>query len=596
MSERIIVLKIGGSVLTGERDIQHAVHEVYRFHRRGFSVVAVVSAFHGATDRLLERGRRAQKNEMDLAELLASGEREAADALRVALETAGVPNSVLDPTAIGLRTTGPRFDAEPVDLEAEAIRALFELGRVVIVPGFFGVCEDGGIALLGRGGSDLSALFVAARLDARCRLLKDVPALFEWDPAASGPFRPRAFGDVTFGTAERVGGRVLQQKAVAFARRNDLSFEIADWNSTSPTHVGAERDRFRAVAPRSRLRVALLGCGVVGSAVRDALDLLPQHFELTDILVRDVSRHLDEPRATVDHERIVGVDVDVVVETLGGVSTAFALVAEILARRKCVVTANKTLVAGRGEELAEAAASSGARLLVSATVGGATPILETAQRLASRLRRVECILNGTCAFVADRLARGRPLDRVLRNARRYGLAEVDATKDLSGADAVEKLHVLARQIGVDVGSVELRDPGFVERARQARGRSATIVQVGVLARGVTGWTAHVELREIATTRVTGHTERVATSKATTWRTRAFALARARAQNVAHFELEDGRAVHVSGAGAGGPPTAEAIVADLLDLARRFDPNSVVDVDLPGEVSTRGELAVGPQAC
>lgn len=601
MSEPILVLKFGGSVLTGASDVRRAVDEVYRFHRRGVGVVAVVSAFHGTTDRLLALGRAQRTDDPGLAELLASGEREAATALSRALARSGVRARLLDPIALGFAARGPRFDADPAAIDCSKLEAAIEGGGVAIVPGFFGIGEDGGIALLGRGGSDLSALFLASRLGARCRLVKDVPALFEWDPAAPGPFRPRAYEEVSFGTAQRVGGRVLQPKAIAFARRHELRFEIADWNSSSPTLVGASRDRFRGVAPRRRLRVGLLGNGAVGAAVREALDASPDTFELSRILVRDRARHPGDARVTDDPETWFATPFDVAVLALGGVGPAADLAARCLKRRICVVTANKTLVSDRGVELAAIARDTGARFLASACVGGAVPVLETAVRLAPELRRVEGSLNGTSAFVADRLARGRSLEHALRTARRHGLAEEDPGKDLSGADAAEKLRVLARALGVEVEPVAFAAGDLERSARAARERGAALAQVAVLERADGAWRARVEWREVAIGRggaecVDPDRER-ATTRADRLR-RARALAADRAGNEVEFESVDGRRVRLTGAGAGGPPTATAILADLLDLARRFDPNSVSDEDFPGtpvpDTEARESIPLAPR--
>lgn len=604
MSDRVIVLKFGGSVLTGEADVRRAVNEVYRFHRRGFSVVAVVSAFHGATDRLLALGRASSADDSRLAELLVSGERDAARALSSAFARHGIPARLLDPLAISLTTIGARFDADPVGLDDAPLRDALSRGNVAIVPGFFGACESGGVALLGRGGSDLSALFVASRLSARCRLVKDVPALFEWDPAAPGPIRPRAYDEVTFGTAQRIGGRVLQAKAIAFAQRHELHFEIGDWNSASSTTVGAHRDRFRGCAPRRPLRVALLGCGAVGSAVRDALDAARESFDLTHVLVRDRSRHAGDDRVTTDAEQVLGAPIDVAVEALGGVEPAFSFVSSLLARGVCVVTANKSLVAARCDELATIARTSGARLLASACVGGAVPVLETTNRLATRLRRIEGVINGTSAFIADRLSRGRTLTQALDVARRHGLAEADATRDLSGGDAAEKLAVLAHVLGVSIEAGAPETTGFAPdeleaRAREARKRGATLAQVAVLEREGDAWHAHVEWRELGgrVAAMFGAPSFASADRGEPWARRARSLAVARATNKVVFETEDGRRVELHGIGAGGVPTATAIVADLLDLARQFDPNSVADEDFPGDPTgpRRPSLAVAAES-
>ncbi|HKT23750.1 MAG TPA: hypothetical protein VJR04_04065, partial [Terriglobales bacterium] len=184
---RLIVLKFGSSVLRSEADLPRAVHEIYRWLRDGYSVVAVVSAFGKTTDQLLASAREYsdQPPEGALALLLSTGEKRAAALLALALDRAGVPASAFDPSRLGLRTSGRVLNAEPVRLNVGAIRKALDNSRVAVVPGFIGQMQDGRTSLLGRGGSDLSALFLAVHLRGGCRLLKDVDGVYDHDPHVS---------------------------------------------------------------------------------------------------------------------------------------------------------------------------------------------------------------------------------------------------------------------------------------------------------------------------------------------------------------------------------------------------------------------------
>ena len=170
MSAPIIVLKFGSSVLRAASDLPEAVHEIFRYAREGFGVIAVVSAFEGVTDRLIERATALGADPAHeiglsgLAALVASGEREAAASLQIALSRAGLVANVLDPLAAGLRVDGNGIEGSPVDLAVERVSTLLDQGRVVIVPGFFGIDDLGSVSLLGRGGSDWTALFRSLRL------------------------------------------------------------------------------------------------------------------------------------------------------------------------------------------------------------------------------------------------------------------------------------------------------------------------------------------------------------------------------------------------------------------------------------------------
>ncbi|HZJ70924.1 MAG TPA: aspartate kinase, partial [Planctomycetota bacterium] len=185
----VIVLKLGGSVLAGEESLPVAVHEIYRWRRSGFAVVAVVSALAGDTEALLARAARdgEPSSPHATAALAKLGELRSAALLGVQLEQAGVPARVLMPAALRLRARGDPLDAHPVSLDATPLRRAFAAGDVAVVPGFFAHDAEGRAVLFGRGGSDLTALFLSARLRARCRLLKDVDGLYTGDPNAPGP-------------------------------------------------------------------------------------------------------------------------------------------------------------------------------------------------------------------------------------------------------------------------------------------------------------------------------------------------------------------------------------------------------------------------
>src|SRR5688572_19550394 len=163
MSEtKTTVLKFGGSVLRDEKDLSLAVHEIYRHWRRGQQVLAVVSAFGGTTDELLKRARSFgdDLHPEAVATLLLTGEATSAALLALALKRSGVPAKLLTPEQVGIVTAGDPLDSEPVAADAERIADELE-HAVVIVSGFAGVSECGDPTLLGRGGTDYTALFLA---------------------------------------------------------------------------------------------------------------------------------------------------------------------------------------------------------------------------------------------------------------------------------------------------------------------------------------------------------------------------------------------------------------------------------------------------
>ncbi|MFT5153890.1 MAG: homoserine dehydrogenase, partial [Planctomycetota bacterium] len=184
----IRVLKFGSSVLRSEEDLPLAVHEIYRFLRRGERVVAVTSAIGDTTDELLARAGAldGEQQQDHLAALLATGEEAAAAMLAMACERAGLRVARLDAVHAGFRTSGPLGDAELTEIDTGRIHAALADCPLVVLAGFVGRSDCGRTAVLGRGGSDLTALFVAEQLDARrVRLIKAVDGIYDCDPIAT---------------------------------------------------------------------------------------------------------------------------------------------------------------------------------------------------------------------------------------------------------------------------------------------------------------------------------------------------------------------------------------------------------------------------
>ncbi len=238
---RLIVLKFGGSVLRGATSLPAIAAEIRRHCALGHPVVAVVSAMAGRTDALLAECHAAGlAAPFAIAARVALGERECAALLAVELARGGAIAAkeplVVEPAALQLRAVGPALDADPVAVASGQLHALVQQHGAVVVPGYVAIDASGRTVLLGRGGSDLTALFLAQRLGARCRLIKDVGGLFDRDPAGgrAGPPIARA----SYAELLALGGRIVQAKAVAFAQAHALSFELAGLGADAATQVG----------------------------------------------------------------------------------------------------------------------------------------------------------------------------------------------------------------------------------------------------------------------------------------------------------------------------------------------------------------------
>lgn len=320
--------------------------------------------------------------------------------------------------------------------------------------------------------------------------------------------------------------------------------------------------------PTPPLRVALLGCGTVGGGVLERLLARPDLFRVTGVAVRDrerarssgLPRHLlaAGPVALAEGEA------EVIIELLGGREPARRAVVRALELGKSVVTANKALLAAEIDSLERLAARRGARLLYSASVGGALPALEAVRRFAGRIRAVSGVLNGTCNYVLDRLAAGDSFDAAVAAARAAGFAEADPTLDLDGSDAAQKLVLLTREaFGVTPRWEAIPRLGIagVDRAllEAAARRGRTIRLVARAERTPAGLRTGVLPLEVARSHPFAHTSG--------------------AGNALRIETTDGEVIDLAAQGAGRWPTCEAVLADLHDLieARALNPEGIEEV-------------------
>ena len=562
MKKPIIVLKFGSSVLRSAADLPRAVHEIFRYTRDGFGVIAVVSAFDGVTDRLLAQAKvLGAEPEHDagisgLAALVASGERETAASLQIALSRAGLPANVLDPLAAGLRVVGNGLEGSPVDLAAGRLVSLLDRGLILVVPGFFGTDEEGGVSLLGRGGSDWTALFLAQRLGAICRLLKDTDGIYERDPNGEGE-PPQRFERLHFEDALALHAPVVQEGALRFALAHGQTFEVAQIGSVGGTSVDGQATLLaKRVGPALRpLRVTLLGLGAVGRGVYEHLRREKGRFELVAIAVRDVDRHAESgvPRCLLfPLEVALAVPSDIVVEAIGGVAEAGEALVQALADGRHVVTANKAVVVARGEQLRALAEREGARFSFSAAVGGVIPVIERLRGLRSAVARVEGVLNGTSNFVLGRLAAGVSLEEAVSEARHLGYAEADPTDDLSGLDVARKLALIAHEafgVTLDLERIPRLEAAALAAARPDD-RGGSVKLIGSVEATEKGCEARVELTRVAPSHP-------------------FARCRG-ASNAVIITMRSGLVLTFHGRGAGRWPTAESVMGDLLELWRDRD--------------------------
>ena len=557
---RLVVLKFGSSVLRSEDDLPIAVHEIYRHWRDGAQVIAVASAFGNTTDQLMQRAKRIceRPDNSILPGLLATGETVASALLALALRKVGIPVRLFDEIQARLRTAGGHIDATPVAVDTA--RLINQSRRaVVVIPGFVGRDENGERALLGRGGSDLTALFLAHELNAQCVLVKDVDGLYTSDPAV-GLANASRFAQASYETALRLGSQVVQTKALRFAANKKLRFTISSVGGQAQTEVGPFVDRLDGAAFSSRpLRVTLLGCGTVGGGVYQRLADLPNLFEVVGVGSRTSKRALaigvPARLATTDIDELLERDCDVVVELIGTTQYAARLATAALTAQRHFVTANKALMAVEGERLCSLASDNDVTVSYSAAVGGALPAMEAVERTRrlGPIKSISGVLNGTTNFVLDQIAEGISFNEAIAEAQRSGYAEANADFDLDGTDAAQKLVLLARKaFGKQLTFNQMQRAGIVEAdiewVRDAHRRGCSVRQVARCSTSPDGLTASVKLTELPP----GHPLASVTG----------------VENGLIIEPQHGEPVAIYGAGAGRWPTTEAVMADLFDLRRK----------------------------
>ncbi|AZI58168.1 homoserine dehydrogenase [Nakamurella antarctica] len=351
------------------------------------------------------------------------------------------------------------------------------------------------------------------------------------------------------------------------------------------------------------IRVGLLGCGVVGSEVLRLLT--EQADEITarvgaPVLVAAVavrSPHnypaVDPSLLTTDSAALAAdPTIDVVIEVMGGLEPARELLLTALNRGAGVVTANKALLAAHGPELYEAADASGANLYFEAAVAGAIPLIRPIREslAGDRISRIMGIVNGTTNYILSAMdASGDSYDDALAEATRLGYAEADPTADVEGFDAASKAAILASLAFHTRVSVD-----DVHREGISQVSAAVIAAADEI--GCT-----VKLLAICERVSDGSGERISARVHPVMLPRTHPLASVNgAYNAVYVEAEAAGKLMFYGPGAGGAPTASAVMGDLVTVARNKlvggrGPRESAYADLPlqpiGDVPTMYHISM-----
>ncbi|MEV1240598.1 homoserine dehydrogenase [Nonomuraea sp. NPDC052129] len=351
------------------------------------------------------------------------------------------------------------------------------------------------------------------------------------------------------------------------------------------------------------LKVALLGCGVVGSQVirliheqgDDLAARIGAPLELAGVAVRRLGRKRDVEVApellTTDAESLVTRDdVDIVIEVIGGIEPARSLIVSALSSGKSVVTANKALLAEDGATLHEAARTGGGDLYFEASVAGAIPLLRPLREslAGDHVKQVLGIVNGTTNYILDKMdSTGASFTDALEEAQTLGYAEADPTADIEGFDAAAKAAILAGlAFHSRVTAEEVHREGITE-----------ITATDVASAKAMGYV--IKLLAICARSDDGRSVGVRVHPAMIPRTHPLAGVR-EAYNAVFVEAASAGQLMFYGKGAGGAPTASAVLGDLVAVARNRlagtrGPSESTYADLPvhpmGETVTRCHVAL-----
>ena len=266
----LIVQKYGGTSVGSLDRMRNVAARIKRTRDAGNQVVAVVSAMSGVTDGLIKMAKELSGNpcERELDVLLATGEQQSIALVTMALRELGIDAVSITGRQAGIHTTGSHTRGRILNMDPTLMRGFLDEGKTLVVAGFQGITPDGMIHTLGRGGSDLTAIAVAASLKADvCQILTDVDGVYTCDPRVVTNARklPEMSYDEMLERASS-GSKVMQSRSVEFAKKFGVVFEVRSSLNDNPgtlvleEHPNMENVVIRGVSiERSQARVTITG-------------------------------------------------------------------------------------------------------------------------------------------------------------------------------------------------------------------------------------------------------------------------------------------------------------------------------------------------
>ncbi len=328
-----------------------------------------------------------------------------------------------------------------------------------------------------------------------------------------------------------------------------------------------------------KMKIGLLGCGTVGQGVYKLLKLNEKKYlalldgtelEIVKILVNDLEKVREDIPYNLltlnPYDIIHNKDIDIVIEVIGGTTDAEEYIIESIKNGKHIITANKDLMATKGQNILELGNEYAKLVKYEASVGGAIPIISTIKDnlVSNQITKVMGIINGTTNFMLTKMfSEGRSLENVLKEAQELGYAEADPTSDIEGLDAARKIAILAsiafnRRVKLSDVYVEGITKISIDDVKYAKQFKSTIKLLGIALIKDNA----IEVRVYPTLLSLSHPL-------------------AKVDDVYNAVYLEGNAfgnLTLIGKGAGGLPTASAIVADLLTIAKKINKGTIIEVE------------------
>jgi aspartate kinase len=306
----LIVQKYGGTSVANTERIKNVASRVARYRAQGDRVVVVVSAMSGVTDGLIKLAKEitALPSEREMDMLLATGEQQTIALTAIALHHHAVPAVSLTGAQAGIVTDGVHTKAKIANITPREVHKLLDDGNVVIVAGFQGQTRDGQITTLGRGGSDLTAIALAAALKADlCQIYTDVDGVYTADPRLVPAARKLA--EISYDEMLELAGagaKVMQLRSVEFAKKFGVVFEVRSSLNDNPGTIVKEEVKnmedvvVRGVAlDKNQAKVTLVGVPDRPGVAARVFKALAEAAINVDMIVQNISHGTGTPATDI---------------------------------------------------------------------------------------------------------------------------------------------------------------------------------------------------------------------------------------------------------------------------------------------------------